>query len=77
MSLWYRPWFWGVVGGVSAAIFLMAMIAARDASVIGVILAGVFAFSVGFPSTYFGYGITQKRMAKSEETRDEADRGQQ
>ena len=76
MSLLYRPWFWGVVGGVSAAIFLMVMIAVRDASAIGVILAGVFAFAVGFPSAYFGYGITQRRLAKSDETRDEGDRGQ-
>lgn len=77
MSLWYRPWFWGVVGGVSAAIFWMVMIAERDASAIGVLFAGAFAFIVGFPSAYFGYGITQRRLAKSAEERDEGDRGQE
>ena len=77
MSLWYRPWFWGVVGGVLSAIFLMVMIAVRDASAIGVIFAGAFAFIMGFLGAYFGYGITQRRLAKSAETRDEGDRGQE
>ena len=77
MSLWYRPWFWGLVGGVASAIFWTLLVAADDASANSVIFVGVFTFIVGFLSAYFGYGITRRRRAKSAEERDEGDRGQE
>ena len=77
MSLWYRPWFWGVVGGVLGACAFGAIQAISGGSGVAVLWTAAAGGFGGLLGGYFGYGITQRRLAKSAEERDEGDRGQE